>query len=76
MTDGTDAAQKEFDRWRQREERLLDAIRAVDDERRRLGEELAKVEQQVAYYDSLARDMKKQLGRPGLSSLLSSLRKP
>lgn len=76
MTDGADAAQKEFDRWRQREQRLLDAIRGVDEERRRLDEELAKVEQQVAYYDSLARDMKKQLGRPGLSSLLSSLRKP
>jgi hypothetical protein len=76
MTDGVDAAQKEFDRWRQREERLLHAIRAVDNERRRVGEELVKVEQQVAYYDSLARDMKKRLGRPGLSSLLSSLRKP
>ncbi|HEY5605052.1 MAG TPA: hypothetical protein VIL45_00865 [Thermoplasmata archaeon] len=75
MSDGIEAAQKEFDRWRQREQRLLDAMRAVDEERRRLDEELAKVEQQVTYYDSLTRDMKRELGRPGLSSLLSSLRK-
>lgn len=75
MSDGIEAAQKEFDRWRQREQRLLEAMRAVDEERRRLDEELAKVEQQVTYYDSLTRDMKRELGRPGLSSLLSSLRK-
>jgi len=75
MSDGIEAGQKEFDRWRQREQRLLDAMRAVDEERRRLDEELAKVEQQVTYYDSLTRDMKRELGRPGLSSLLSSLRK-
>lgn len=47
----------------------------MEDERRRLDEELVRVEQQVVYYDSLARDMKKELGRPGLSGLLSSLRK-
>jgi len=47
----------------------------VDDERRRLDEELVRVQQQVAYYDNLTRDMKKELGRPGLSNLLSSLRK-
>ncbi len=75
MSDGIEAAQKEFYRWRQREQRLLEAMRAVDEERRRLDEELAKVEQQVTYYDSLTRDMKRELGRPGLSSLLSSLRK-
>ena len=27
-------------------------------------------------YDSLTREMKRELGRPGLSSLLSSLRRP
>ncbi len=45
------------------------------EERRRLEEELVKVQQQVEYYDNLTRDMKRELGRPGLSSLLSSLRK-
>lgn len=76
MADALEAAQKEFERWRQRERRILEALREVDGERRRLDEELAKVAQQVSYYDSLARDMKRELGGPGLSSLLSSLRRP
>ncbi len=70
------AAQKEFDQWQQKERRILDALTSVDGERRRLNEELAKVEQQVFYYDSLTREMKRELGRPGLSSLLSSFRRP
>ena len=70
------AAQKEFDQWQQKERRILDALAGVDGERRRLNEERAKVEQQVLYYDSLTREMKRELGRPGLSSLLSSFRRP
>lgn len=66
---------REFDRWRGRENRILDALSQVDEERRRVTEELEKVDQQISYYDSLTRDMKRELGRPGLSSLLSSLRK-
>ena len=72
---GPQATQREVERWRQRERRLIEALRSVDDERRRLDDELVKVEQQVAYYDSLTREMKRELGRPGLSSLLSSLRR-
>jgi hypothetical protein len=68
--------EREVERWRQRERRILDVLQSVDDERRRLDEELLKVEQQIAYYDSLTREMKRELGRPGLSSLLSSLRRP
>jgi len=64
---------RETQRWRLREKRLLDALEGLEDERRRLDDELLKVEQQVSYYDSLTRDMKQELGRPGLSSLLSSL---
>lgn len=75
MPGAADALQKEFDRWRQRERRLLTALDQVEGERRRLDGELVRVEQQVAYYDSLTRDMKKELGRPGLGNLLSSLRK-
>jgi len=75
LTSAIDATQKEFERWRQRERRLLEALDQVEGERRRLDEELVRVAQQVLYYDNLARDMKKELGRPGLSSLLSSLRK-
>lgn len=76
MSDALDAAQREFDRWRQREHRLVESVKEVDEEQRRLGEELAKVVEQVAYYDSLTRDMKREYGRPGLSGLLSSLRRP
>ena len=72
---GSQATQREIERWRQRERRLIEALQSVDDERRRLDDELLKVEQQVAYYDSLTREMKRELGRPGLSSLLSSLRR-
>ena len=70
-----ESTQREIGRWRQRERRILDALKSVDEERHRLGEELLKVEQQVTYYDSLTRDMKRELGRPGLSSLLSSFRR-
>ncbi len=75
MSSALEAAQKEYERWRLRERRLLQAIDQVDEERGRLGTELERVEQQVSYYDNLARDMKKELRRPGLSSLLSSMRK-
>lgn len=67
--------EREVARWRQRERRTLDALQTVDDELHRLDEELLKVDQQVSYYDSLTREMKRELGRPGLSSLLSSLRR-
>ncbi len=75
LPDGIETAQKEFERWRGRERRLLDALAQVDEESRRLSEELVKVEQQISYYDSLARDMKRELAPSGLSSLLSSFRK-
>ncbi len=76
MSRAMEATRKEADRWRHRERRLLDALKEVDEERHRLDDELQKVEQQLTYYDSLTRDMKRELGRPGLSSLLSSLRRP
>ena len=76
MSSALDTAQKEYERWRLRERRLLQAIQQVDEERGRLDTELERVEAQVLYYDNLARDMKKELGRPGLSTLLSSMRKP
>ena len=73
---GPVGVEREIERWRQRERRLLDALQSLEDERRRLDDELIKVEQQVSYYDSLTREMKRELGRPGLSSLLSSLGRP
>lgn len=75
MPNALEATQKEFERWRQRERRILTALGQVQEERRRLDTELVRVQQQVAYYDNLTRDMKRELGRPGLGNLLSSLRK-
>ncbi len=75
MPDPIETAQKEFERWRGRERRILEALDQVNEESHRLGNELAKVEQQVAYYENLTRDMKRTLGPSGLSSLLSSFRK-
>ncbi len=75
MPGALETVQKEFNRWRRREHRLRDALDQVDEESKRLAEELATVEQQIAYYDSLTRDMKRELGPSGLSSLLSSFRK-
>lgn len=75
MRDTLEAARKEHGRWRLREHRLLDAIKELAEERKRLEEELARVDQQVAYYESLTRDMKREFGRPSLSGLLSSLRR-
>src|SRR5207245_2965437 len=51
MTDGLENAEKEFARWRFREQQLLETIRDLDEEESRLNAELARVEQQVAYYE-------------------------
>lgn len=75
MRDAVQVAQREFNQWRMREQRLLESLVGLDEERNRLVEELVTVEQQIAYYDSLTRDMKRVYRRPGLSSLLSSLRR-
>lgn len=75
MRDAVDVAQREFLQWRLREQRLLGSLGELEEERNRLMDELATVEQQIVYYDSLTRDMKRVYGRPGLSGLLSSLRR-
>jgi len=76
MHDPFEAAQKEHMRWRERERRLGAALVELEAEQDRLESELGKIEQQVSYYDSLTRDMKRALGRPTFSGLLSSLRRP
>jgi predicted nucleic acid-binding Zn-ribbon protein len=72
MSGGLDTTQKEFERWRFREKQLLDAIRELDEEETRLEAELARVDQQVVYYENLARDMKGTIRPAKLSSLLTS----
>jgi len=72
MTDGLETAEKEFARWRFRERQLLDTIRDLDEEETRLQGELARVAQQVTYYENLTRDMKGTVRPAKLSSLLTS----
>ena len=72
MTDGLADTQVEFDRWRFRERQLLDTIRDLDEEETRLQGELARVDQQVTYYENLTRDMKGTVRPAKLSSLLTS----
>lgn len=49
-------------------------IREAEEEEARLIEELAKVDAQAGYYESLAGDMKRDLQPPSLSRLLRSMR--
>lgn len=78
MTPGETLAtvEEELDRWRARERDLQQALRAIVEEGDRLQEELDRIDQQVTYYGSLTGDMKRQVQRPNLSSLLSSFRRP
>ena len=72
---GLRAVQDELDRWRDRQGELEEELQRVKEEEKELLEELAKVDEQVAYYESLTKDMKKELEPPKLAGLLSSLKK-
>ena len=50
------------------------ALRAAEEEGARIETELATVEAQAGYYDSLAGEMKRDLQPPNLAGLIRSLR--
>jgi len=52
----------ELDRWKRRQKEVE--------------EELAKVNRQVAYYEALARDMKREMQPATVKDLLRSMRRP
>lgn len=62
-------------RWRDKESILNVQLREISEEETRLLKEIQKVDQQLAYYDSLEKDMKKELEPPRMSSFLRSLKK-
>lgn len=64
----------ELERWRARMREVEASLRDVEEEESRLLAELAAVDAQAGYYDSLAGDMKKDVQPPTLSSLIRSLR--
>ena len=68
------AASEELVRLRIRAREVEAALRDAEGEEVRLSEELAKVDEQAGYYDSLAGDMKKDVQPPSLSGLIRSLR--
>jgi hypothetical protein len=69
-----DAASAELVRWRLREREVEAVLRETESEELRLSEELAKVDEQAGYYDSLAGDMKRDVQPPSLYGLIRSLR--
>lgn len=68
------AAAEELVRLRIRVSEVEAAVREADVEEARLAGELAKVEAQTGYYDSLAGDMKRDVQPPTLHGLIRSLR--
>ena len=68
------ATAAELDGMRQRVREIETALRDVEAEEARIADELAKVEVQAGYYDSLAGDMKRDLQPPNLAGLIRSLR--
>ena len=72
--EANDAASAELVRWRLREREVEAVLRETESEELRLSEELAKVDEQAVYYDSLAGDMKRDVQPPSLYGLIRSLR--
>jgi len=68
-------AQLELEDWKEKQINLEKDISEIEEEEKGILMELARVEEQIAYYESLQSDMKKELEPPKLSGMLSSLRK-
>jgi predicted phage gp36 major capsid-like protein len=68
------SASDELARLRERAREVEASLRAADADEARLLEEIAKVDAQAGYYDSLAGEMKRDLQPPTLSGLIRSLR--
>ena len=64
---------QEKDNWTAKKKEIESEIKKIDDEEKRLAGELAKIREQAAYYDSLTRDMKKELQPQGVSSMFKSI---
>lgn len=69
------AASQELADLRRREQEVEAALREVEAEEARLLAEIAKVDAQAGYYDSLAGEMKRDLQPASLSGLVRSLRR-
>lgn len=68
-------AQLELEDWKERQVHVEKELSETEEEERNIRAELARVQEQIAYYESLQSDMKKELEPPKLSGMLSSLKK-
>ncbi|TET90106.1 MAG: hypothetical protein E3J35_07735 [Methanomassiliicoccales archaeon] len=68
-------AQLELEEWKSKQIKLEEELSIIEEEERGTLAEIDRVDTQIAYYDSLESDMKKELEPPKLSGMLSSLRK-
>jgi len=68
-------SEEELPVWRERLTRLEEEFEGLKSEESHLLEELAKIEEQMVYYDTLTHEMKRTLEPPRLSGLLGSLRR-
>jgi len=75
MSHSSSVISEELGRWRRRQTQIESVLRHLADEEDRLTRELAKAQRQLAYYNSLTSDMKRELEPPGLASMLNAFRK-
>jgi hypothetical protein len=69
-------ALEERDRWKEREFELRETMKTLPrQEKRQKRDELELIKEQVAYYEALARDMKKNVKPSKIPHLLNSLMK-
>ena len=65
---------KELENWRDRKEKILNELATLsDDEKTEKKKELEKINEQIAYYESLIKDMKKEVKPPKLGHLLDAI---
>ena len=70
-------ALEERDRWKEREVDMQNEIQSLPKEEKKTKQkELIQIREQVAYYDALAKDMKKNVRPSKLSNLLNALIAP
>lgn len=65
---------KELENWRNRKKKILNELMTLsDDEKTEKKKELEKINEQIAYYESLIKDMKKEVKPPKIGHLLDAI---
>ncbi|PJB20877.1 MAG: hypothetical protein CO114_08350 [Euryarchaeota archaeon CG_4_9_14_3_um_filter_38_12] len=65
---------KELENWRNRKEKISNELMTLSgDEKNEKKKELEKINEQIAYYESLIKDMKKEVKPPKIGHLLDAI---